>query len=117
MSNILIVDDQPHLQELFAQELMDEGHRVFCVSDTESLNEYLNDSIPDLVLLDLCLSGFNGWDILADIKGKYPHLAVLIVTAYDTYKDDPRVGYADGYVIKNFDALDKLKEKIAEVLN
>ncbi len=28
MSNILIVDDQPHLRELFSQELMDEGHKV-----------------------------------------------------------------------------------------
>ena len=116
MANILIVDDQPHLQELFLQELTDEGYSVASVSDAESVRGYLTDSKPDLVLLDLYLNGFEGWDVLRDIKNKYPHLPVLIVTAYDSYVDDPRVSQADGYIIKSFVALDRLKQKIAEVL-
>lgn len=116
MANILIVDDQPHLQELFSEELVDEGHRAVSVSDAESVKGYLKDSKPDLILLDLYLNGFEGWDVLRDIKSKYPHLPVLIVTAYDSYVDDPRLSQADGYIIKSFVALDRLKQKIAEVL-
>ena len=84
MSKILIVDDQPHLQELFSKELMDEGHSVVSVSDAESVKESLSDSKPDLILLDLYLNGFEGWDVLRDIKRNDPNLPVLIVTAYET---------------------------------
>lgn len=116
MANILIVDDQPHLQQLFSEELVDEGHRAVSAPDAESVKRYLKDSKPDLVLLDLYLNGFEGWNLLHNIKSKYPHLPVLIVTAYDSYVDDPRASQADGYMIKNFTALNGLKEKIAEVL-
>ena len=54
--------------------------------------------------------------MLHNIKSKYPHLQVLIVTAYDSYADDPRVSEADGYVVKSFDAIERLKRKIADLL-
>jgi two-component system response regulator (stage 0 sporulation protein F) len=116
MASILIVDDQPHLQELFSQEFMDEGYKVECVSNAGSAAGYLEDSNPDLVLLDLYLNGFEGWNLLHDIKDRNPHLPVLIVTAYDSYADDPRVSEADGYVVKSFFYFDDLKHKIADVL-
>ena len=116
MSKILIVDEQPHLRELFSEELEDEGYRVVSIGNAESLSRYLGDSKPDLVLLDLYLNGFEGWVVLHDIKAKHPHLPVLIVTAYDSYADDPRLSQADGYVIKSFPGFDGLKRKIAEIL-
>ena len=61
VSSILIVDDQPHLQQPFSQELMDEGYRVVSIGDAKSGMKYLADSKPDLVLLDLYLDGFQGW--------------------------------------------------------
>lgn len=115
MPKILIVDDQPHLQEFFSQELMEEGYCVVSIADAESAKEYLVDSKPDLVLLDLYLNGFDGWDVLRDIKSKEPHLPVLIVTAYDSYVADPRVSQADGYVVKSFVHFDQLKRKIADI--
>jgi hypothetical protein len=42
---------------------------------------------------------------------------VLIVTAYDSFVEDPRLRQADGYVIKSFGALDELKEKIVDILS
>ena len=54
--------------------------------------------------------------MLKDIKGKYPHLPVLIFTAYDSYADDPKASQADGYMVKDFFAVERLKEKIAELL-
>jgi len=117
MAEILIIDDQPYLQELLSAELTDEGLRVVSVTDAQSVSKYLQDSKPDLILLDLYLKGFEGWDILRDVKAIYPGVPVLIVTAYDNFVDDPRLSNADGYVIKNFSALDRLKEVIARVLH
>jgi len=116
MASILIVDDQPYIQELFSQELMGEGYKIFSTGDAESAKAYLENSKPDMVLLDLFLNGFEGWNVLHEIKRKNPHLPVLIVTAYDTYADDPRLSQADGYVVKSFVHFDKLKQKIANVL-
>jgi len=116
MVSILIVDDQPYIQELFSQELMGEGYKVLSTGDAESAKVCLENSKPDLVLLDLFLNGFEGWNVLHEIKRKDPHLPVLIVTAYDTYADDPRLSQADGYIVKSFVHLNELKHKIADVL-
>lgn len=117
MANILIVDDQSHLREFFAQELIEEGHKVLDVVDAGSVRKCFRDFKPDLVLLNLCLNRFEGLDVLRYVKRKDPHIPVLIVTAYDNYMDDPRLSEADGYVIKNFNHLCKLKKKIAYILD
>lgn len=117
MKTILIVDDQSYIQELFSEELKDEGYGVKSVTDAGSVRGCMKDANPDLVLLDLYLNGFEGWDVLHDIKSKYPHIPVLIVTAYDSYVDDPRLSQADGYVVKSIFTLDHLKETISEILS
>lgn len=68
MSSILIVDDQPYLRDLFSQELVDEGYGVESVPGAESVMLSLRRSTPDLVLLDLYLDGFEGWDVLRQIN-------------------------------------------------
>ena len=114
--NILIADDQPYLKVLLCGDLCSKGYRVMSASDAESVNRCLEDSTPDLVLLEISLNGFEGWDVLYHIKKRRPHLPVLIVTSYDSYRNDPRVKAADGYVVKNFVCSDRLREEILRVL-
>ena len=116
MAKILLIDDQPHMGELMASLFLQEGHVVSCVANREGARKCLKDSDLDLVLLDLYLDGFEGWDLLTHIKTVKPDLPVIIVTAYDSYKEDPRVSLADGYVVKSFSNLDRLKQKISHVL-
>ena len=116
MAHVLIVDDQPYVREFLSEELAHDGYRTETIGDPDSIWRHLTHWRPDVVLLDLYLDGSKGWDILKDIKKKDPELPVLILTAYDTFEEDPRLSQADGYVIKSFVDLDKLKEKIAGVL-
>jgi DNA-binding NtrC family response regulator len=115
MANILIVDDQQCVRKLLSEELILEGHRVNALDSAESVSGHLRFSKPDLVLLDLYLDGPDGFGLFEDIKRKYPDLPVIIFTAYDSYREDPRLSQADGYVIKSI-VLDELKEKIGDVL-
>jgi DNA-binding NtrC family response regulator len=115
MANILVVDDQPFPGELLKKELADEGHHITCVGDADCVMSLIEDSRPDMVLLDLYLQGFEGWDLLDKIKKYAPSLPVLIVSAYEDFVSDPRLAHADGYVIKDPDT-DQLKQKIRENL-
>lgn len=115
MTKILIVDDQQCIRDLLSEELLCEGYRVASVGDAESVIGHLRFSRPDLVLLDLYLDGPDGWEVLNDIKRQDPHLPVIIVTAYDSFTDDPRLSQAEGYVIKSA-CFDELKQKIVDVL-
>jgi DNA-binding NtrC family response regulator len=115
MENILIVDDQACVRKLLSEELVLEGYRVESVGDAQSVRRCLMSSQPDLVLLDLYLDGPDGFSLLVDIKRQHPDLPVLIFTAYDSFKNDPRLSQADGYLIKS-PVLDELKEKIAGLL-
>jgi two-component system response regulator (stage 0 sporulation protein F) len=115
MANILVVDDQLCVRKLLAEELMLQGHKVSGIGDAESARRYLQSFRPDLVLLDLYIDGPQGFRLLEDIKCQHPDLPVIIVTAYDSFADDPRVSRANAYVIKSIH-LDTLKEKIAQAL-
>ena len=114
---ILVIDDQPCVRELIAEELSNEGYRVNGLEDVAEVGTYLKTTRPDLVLLDLYLKGFEGWDVLRDIKVHDPHLPVIIFTAYDSFSDDPRSSQADGYLIKSLNVFDALREKIGMILN
>jgi DNA-binding response OmpR family regulator len=102
--------------EFLSEELSDEGHSLTCMADADSLLLYLEDETPDLILLDLYLDGFEGLDLLKTIKnGKRSAVPILILTAYDSFQDDPRVSLAQGYIIKDIHT-ENLKNKISEIL-
>ena len=115
MPKILIVDDQTSIQELIAENLLLEGYEVAKAGDPDSAKMHLYSSPPDLVLLDLYLDGPEGFRLFRDIKQQYCHLPVIILTAYDSYREDARLSKADGYVVKSTD-FDELKQKIAGTL-
>ena len=118
MVNILIVDDQKWLEDLCSKALIDEGYRITVTSDIEAVMQNITNFNPDLVLLNLYLKhGFNGWDVLLDIKSQDPGLPVFMVTAHDKSLYDPRLSKADGYIIDGCFAHEDMKKKIAQVFN
>lgn len=116
MPNILIIDDQSCVRELISRELIHEGHQVEGFANAESVIPHLRSSRPDLVLLEPYMHGSGGWELLRDIKKHNPDLPVLIVTACESFLDDPRIYMAEGCFTKSFD-LSKLKQKIAYLLH
>ena len=116
MKNILVVDDQPCVREVISEELDSEGYRVTTARDTESVTAHLRVSPPDLVVLDLFLDGLEGIALLHEIKLRYPWIPVIVFTAYESFREDPRLSKADAYVVKS-SLFDELKESIMLLLN
>jgi DNA-binding NtrC family response regulator len=116
MGHVLIIDDQKFIRQLLTAELILAGYHVMSVGDAKSAREHLTWRQPELVLLDLYLDGGpEGFGLLEDIKSQYPDMPVIVLTAYDTFGDDPRLSRADDYVVKSFDH-GRLKKSISNVL-
>jgi two-component system response regulator (stage 0 sporulation protein F) len=115
MANILLVDDQPYMEELLADELPGMGHTLRWIGKGDALVVELAETHPDLVLLDLFMDGFEGLALLDQIKRHDRRIPVIILTACDSFPNDPRLHLAQGYVTKDLKT-DQLRKKITEVL-
>jgi two-component system phosphate regulon response regulator PhoB len=105
-SRILVVDDEPDIQELMRVNLVQAGFSVDTASDADEARAVLRRSRPDLVILDLMLPDRSGTEVCRDLRND-PALAdipVIMVTA-KTEEVDRVVGFelgADDYVTKPF---------------
>ena len=103
MTRILLVDDEEYIRRFYAEELSEEGYEVVTVASGHNLLRKINLFQPDLVILDIKLMDYDGLELLQEIRSHHLDLPVILSTAYDTYKEDPRAFAADYYVIKSFD--------------
>ena len=111
MARILLVDDERNILKYYTEELSDDGHQVVAVDSGDQLLSTIGFHQPDVVVLDIKLVDWDGLDLLQDIRNHYYNLPVILCTAYETFKEDPRSIAADYYVVKSFD-LSELKTAI-----
>ena len=110
MPNILIIDDDAHINDIVSKALKAEGYNVTSAySGTEALL-LLTHQKPDLILLDLMLPGLSGEELLPQIKD----IPVIVVSAKAdvTDKVELLVGGAADYITKPFD----MKELLARIM-
>ena len=103
-TTVLIVDDEPVMQSLLEKILSREGYQVMVAGDGAEALKMLAQETVSLVLSDIKMPGMNGFDLLKEIKARYPGIGVIIMTAYgDTFtvKDALLLG-ADEYITKPF---------------
>ncbi|HVL68243.1 MAG TPA: response regulator [Vicinamibacterales bacterium] len=82
--HILLVEDDIDTSETLVECLHHEGYSVTCASDgAEALRLLGKGDLPDLILLDLMLSGMDGWDFRAAQKRdpSIAHIPVIAVSA------------------------------------
>lgn len=111
MKRILLVDDEEYIRRFYFEELSEEGYEVVTAASGHNLLRKINFFKPDLVILDIKLMDYDGIELLQEIRCSHHDLPVILCTAYDTYREDPRSFAADYYVIKSFD-LTELKRAV-----
>ena len=118
--SVLLVDDDPHVREIF--ELVMTHHRMpFTVqSDGEAALNYLRTNSPDIVIMDIFLPGIDGFQALKSIRkeAQSPECRVIATTAYytnDTQQEVLQRGF-DGYIPKPFGP-ETLMNYLADIAN
>lgn len=86
---ITIVEDEPFIIEALSFILEKEGFMVKSISDGAKAIEFIKDTEPDLVILDIMLPNVSGMKILEDIRStkSISELPVLMLTAKGQKKD------------------------------
>jgi CheY-like chemotaxis protein len=115
MPRILIVDDEPSIGTLYAEEFADEGYEVKVVASGNEALAVLDAFNPDLITLDIKMPGMGGIETLRAIKERRRSLPVILCTAYDEYKADFGSWACDAYVVKSSD-LGELKAAVERAL-
>jgi len=114
--SILVVDDELHIRMLYQEELEDKGYKVVTSDGSEDVETLLEESGPDVIVLDIKLGGAkSGLDILQEIRARDQYVPVILCTAYDSFQHDLKSIAADYYVVKSVD-LTELMDKVDKAL-
>ncbi|MBW2400061.1 MAG: sigma-54-dependent Fis family transcriptional regulator [Deltaproteobacteria bacterium] len=85
MARVLIVDDEAGIRSSIAGILGDEGFETTTCEDGEAaLRSLAQDGLPELLLLDIAMPGRDGVEILADVRGRWPDLPVVMMSGHGT---------------------------------
>jgi len=110
---ILIVEDEPSLQETLAYNLQKQGYTVECAGDGRTALETARRLKPDLILLDIMLPNLDGVEVCKTLRRENFQSPIIMLTARDD-EIDRVVGLeigADDYVTKPF----SMRELMARV--
>jgi two-component system phosphate regulon response regulator PhoB len=105
-ANILVVEDEPAIQELLSLNLQQAGHNPLRAMSVEQAQLLMRETLPDLIILDWMLPGMSGIEYARRLKSdEYSKaIPIIMLTAKSEETDKIRgldVG-ADDYVTKPF---------------
>lgn len=105
-ASILVVEDEPSIQELISVNLKLSGHEVVRANDAESAVLILGEVLPDLMLVDWMLPGQSGINLVRSLRSQHRtrDLPIIMLTARSE-QHDKILGLesgADDYMTKPF---------------
>jgi two-component system OmpR family response regulator len=102
MFNILVVEDNNDMRELFCTVLSDNGYH--CIPAVDGLNalEIMDKKYIDLIVADIMMPGMDGYELTKALRDAKYEIPILMVTAKDRFDDIQRGFHAgtDDYMIK-----------------
>jgi DNA-binding NarL/FixJ family response regulator len=84
-TRIMLVDDHPVVRQGLADSISKEADLVVC-AEAEERHQALGQverSRPDLLVVDLSLKNSSGMELIKDVRARWPHLPILVVSMHD----------------------------------
>ncbi|HEX7810847.1 MAG TPA: phosphate regulon transcriptional regulator PhoB [Burkholderiales bacterium] len=105
-ATILVVEDEPAIQELIAYNLKQAGHQTLRADNAEQALNLVSNALPDLVLLDWMLPGLSGIEFARRLRAdkRTRTVPIIMLTARSDEQDKLAGldGGADDYITKPF---------------
>ena len=119
-TRVLVVDDHPIVRQGLAL-LINREHDLLVCGEAEEMQTAMQEIIttrPDIVVVDISLSGPDGLELLKSIRMRHPHLPVLILSMHDEsiYAERALRAGANGYIMKQ-EATEKVLEALRRIVN
>jgi CheY-like chemotaxis protein len=111
---ILVVDDSLAILDIVSVALEAEGYEV-TTSPTGAILRHMESNLPDLILLDVLLSGEDGGEICQHLKSaeQTRHIPVILISAHAGLQETAAHCGAEGFLIKPFH-LHELREVVSK---
>ena len=120
MAKVLVVDDEPNIVLSLEFLMQQAGFEVTTAYDGESALALVNETPPDLVLLDISLPGISGFEVLEQLRSQaaFKRLPIVMLTAHgrEVEREKGLALGADDYITKPFSTRE-LVEKVKALLN
>lgn len=83
-ATVLVVDDSPDIRELLRRLLSAQGYHVLEAADGNDALSMARRHRPDVIMLDLCLPGLDGWEAARRIRAEpaLEEIPIIAVTGY-----------------------------------
>lgn len=118
-NRVLVVDDHPIVRQGLALLINREPDLTVCgeAEDARTAMQSITTTKPDILVVDISLSGPDGLDLLKDIRTRYPDLPVLILSMHDEsiYAERALRAGAQGYIMKQ-EATEKVLVALRRIL-
>lgn len=114
---ILLVDDENEFVDTLAERLYLRGYHAETANDGEAALRSIEETPPDLLVLDLKMPGLGGMEVLKEIKRNNLPIPVILLTGHGSTKEGIE-GMKHGaydYLIKPIN-IEELIEKINEAI-
>lgn len=113
---IMVVDDEIAHRQIIRAMLAPLGFEVIDVGNSLAVVDTVEKELPDLLLLDVSMPGYSGWEILDQLRNNNHQLPVVMVSADASEgRDRPEPLQHNGYVIKPV-RLNQLLDHIARLM-
>jgi CheY-like chemotaxis protein len=117
---ILVVDDNPTNLKLASDVLEMAGYSTIKAADAEDAQKILQQTTPDLILMDIGLPGMDGLTLTRKLKAdeRLQHVPVVALTAFAMKGDEQKALDAGcvGYITKPIDTR-TLAQRVSDFLN
>ena len=99
---ILFLEDEPTIREVLTEYMLMSGYQVIGAERGDIALERLQEQAFDLAVLDICVPGPDGFEVLKQIQARHQKTAVIMLTALEDEQTQVKAFnmYADDYVIK-----------------
>ncbi len=108
---ILLVDDDEGIVDALSLVLEEHGYDICATLRGEETYEKIKLCMPDLILLDILISGVDGRDICKKLKSDIStkSIPVVMISAHPSAERHARIVGADGFLEKPFEMDDLLR--------